>query len=447
MFSRSGRAEQEGVVGHERDLVAQRRQVHVAHVHAVDEHLALVDVVEARDQHDQRALARAGGAHHGHGAARGHVQVDVAQHLGAVVVAERHAAHLDPAAAGRQRLGARGRGQLRLAVQDLEHAVARGHRALGHAQRHAEHAHRAGQHDHVAVEGHEVADGDGAVDGLAPAHQQDGRQPELGQEADEGVVEGAQPGGDHRLVEHPRDGLVEAVHLARLLREGLDHAHAAHVLLGLGRQLGDALLDLLRGGPVQAPVAGGRPDDQRHRGQRHRGQDRVHRDHHHGGDHDGQQRLHHEDQAVAQEEAHRLQVHRRARHQLAGLLAVEEAQLQRLQVAVHPVAQVELHAQRDAAGHQPAHHAEDQAQHARGHHHAAQQPQRVAALADVVDRAADQERDQHAGAHGGSRQQQRRDHAAAVGTQESQQSPKDLHTLTLLSEASLSADARPSSAA
>ena len=48
------------------------------------------------------------------------------------------------------------------------------------------------------------------------------------------------------------------------------------------------------------------------------------------GEHDRQRRLQHEDEAVAEEEAHRLQVDGRARHELAGLLAVEEAELERL---------------------------------------------------------------------------------------------------------------------
>ena len=60
-----------------------------------------------------------------------------------------------------------------------------------------------------------------------------------------------------------------------------------------------------------------------------------------------------EHEPVAEEEADRLQVDRRARHQLAGLLAVEEAELERLQVAVEPVAQVVLDRQRDAAGDEP----------------------------------------------------------------------------------------------
>ena len=137
-------AEQERVVGHQGDLVAQRLQVHVADVDSVDRDLPLIDVVQAWDEHDQRGLARAGGADHGHRPAGGHVQVDLAEYLGVrAVVAERHPAHAHVPAAGRQGFRAGRGGQPRLAVQDLEHAVARRHGALCHAERHAQHAHRA----------------------------------------------------------------------------------------------------------------------------------------------------------------------------------------------------------------------------------------------------------------------------------------------------------------
>ena len=66
-----------------------------------------------------------------------------------------------------------------------------------------------------------------------------------------------------------------------------------------------------------------------------------------------QGRLGDEDQAVAEEEADRLQVDRRPGHELAGLLAVEEAELEALEVRVDAVAQVELDAERDLAGHEP----------------------------------------------------------------------------------------------
>ena len=115
-------------------------------------------VVEARHQHHERGLARAGRADERHGAARLHLEVHVAQHGLAAVVAEGHVAQLHAPAARRQRRRAGRRGEPRLAVEQLEHPRARGHRALGHAERDAEHAHRRGEHQHVAVEGHEVAD-------------------------------------------------------------------------------------------------------------------------------------------------------------------------------------------------------------------------------------------------------------------------------------------------
>ena len=57
-------------------------------------------------------------------------------------------------------------------------------------------------------------------------------------------------------------------------------------------------------------------------------------DHRDAGQQQREHRLQDEHEPVAEEEAHRLQVDGRARHQLAGLLAVEEAELEALQVAV-----------------------------------------------------------------------------------------------------------------
>ena len=56
--------------------------------------------------------------------------------------------------------------------------------------------------------------------------------------------------------------------------------------------------------------------------------------------------LEEEDQAVAEEEADALQVDRRARHQLPGLVAVVEAEREAHELRVQGVAQVELDAER-----------------------------------------------------------------------------------------------------
>ena len=77
-------------------------------------------------------------------------------------------------------------------------------------------------------------------------------------------------------------------------------------------------------------------------------------DHRHAGEHERERRLQDEHEPVAEEEAHGLQVDGRAGHQLAGLLVVEEAELEALEVAVEQLAQVEFDRQRDAPGDQPA---------------------------------------------------------------------------------------------
>ena len=116
------------------------------------------------------------------------------------------------------------------------------------------------------------------------------------------------------------------------------------------------------GGAGDAVVARGGVDDERRRHQRDQRQQRVDRDHHRAGEDDRQQALGDEDQPVAEEEADRLQVDRRPRHQLAGLLGVEEAQLEPLQVRVEELAQVEFDRQRDLARDQPPHHGQPEAQ-------------------------------------------------------------------------------------
>ena len=75
---------------------------------------------------------------------------------------------------------------------------------------------------------------------------------------------------------------------------------------------------------------------------------------HHGHRDHGDRVLEEEDQAVAEEEAHALQVDGRARHQLAGLVAVVEAEREAHQMRVEAVPHVHLDRQRLAAGEQAA---------------------------------------------------------------------------------------------
>ena len=73
-----------------------------------------------------------------------------------------------------------------------------------------------------------------------------------------------------------------------------------------------------------------------------------------GHEHDRQGVLEEEDQSVAEEETHALQVDGRARHQLARLVPVVEAEREPDEVRVEVAAQVHLHGERLAAGDHPA---------------------------------------------------------------------------------------------
>ena len=157
----------------------------------------------------------------------------------------------------------------------------------------------------------------------------------------------------------------------------------------VGRQLADPLLDLLERGPREPAVAVGDIDDEWHRDQcdrREIGADREHRDR---GEHDRERGLEHEDQAVAEEEAHRLQIDGRARHQLAGLLAIEERQLERLQLPEQQRSQVVLDAKRHASRDETPRGREHQPDEARAGDRDGEQHESLSMVAvDRVDRSA-----------------------------------------------------------
>ncbi len=163
-----------------------------------------------------------------------------------------------------QRRGRLGHRHRRLAVEDLEDACARCRRPLRRAEHVAERAHRRDQHQQVGVEGGERPRATSEPWMTSrPPDEQDRGQAEVGQEADQSACRG--PGSGSRADAWSKtrgDRSAEAIELALLLRERLDHAHARDVLLGLGGQLGDPLLDLLDRRTRLVPVAVG---DQRPR--------------------------------------------------------------------------------------------------------------------------------------------------------------------------------------
>ena len=222
--------------------------------------------------------------------------------------------------------------------------------------------------------------------------------------------------------------MAEALDLALLLRERLDYAHARDVLLRVGGQLGDPLLGLSerRLGMLAVPVRD--QHDERHGRQGERGQLGLEHEHGDPGQRDGQHRLCDEDEAVAEEEPHRLQVDRRARHELPGLLAVEEAELESLELLVEPVTQVDLDAERHLPGDEPARSAQAEPEQPgdpdRDHPH----DQRMAVvISDRVDRLPGQERDQDGHDHRPGGEHKRPRDGPPVGVQETEESSEYQH--------------------
>ena len=225
-------------------------------------------VVEARDQRGERRLARAGAADQGDRGARRDCEVELAQHGAVGVVAERHAFEAQLAAAGRQLARAWRIGDVGGLVEHLEDALARGDGALVLADPHADHAQRPDQQREVEVVGDEAAERELAVDHEQAAGEDDHGEGELGQEVEQRAVARLDARGVELALEDALGALGEARALGVLLREGLDDAHADDRLLGLGRDVGDALLDVAQHRVRAAGVAGRHDRDRRQQDER-----------------------------------------------------------------------------------------------------------------------------------------------------------------------------------
>src|SRR6185295_12741006 len=120
-----------GILGDDADRMAQRGQVDVSHVDAVDRDASRGDVVEAWDERGQRRLARPSLADERDRLARRHVELDAVEYGPALEVLEAHVLEPEVAATLRELDRAGPLGDLLRLVHDLEDSLARGGRALG----------------------------------------------------------------------------------------------------------------------------------------------------------------------------------------------------------------------------------------------------------------------------------------------------------------------------
>ncbi|MDQ0370765.1 hypothetical protein J2S42_007434 [Catenuloplanes indicus] len=343
--------EQERLVRHDPDLVAEPVQTVVAHVPAVDRDGSAGHVVVAGDQPADRGLAGPGRADQRDRLTGADVEIEAVQRAGAVRVVEPDV--VEPHRTADRRVeSVRRRLDVRPGVQDLVDALRGRGRALPQHDHHAEHAERRLEHQHVRVERHDRAHGGAAVDHHQAAEEQHQRQAEPRQVVQHGIP----PAADRRVAHvdpaHPVRGRGQRVHLALLGRERLDDPYALDVLVDHGREPGQPRLDHPRHREHRPPHAQPEHTDQRHRRHRHARQRHV--DGQHQPERDQRDRaLHHDRRAERQVHLHRANVRTGPGHQLAGLHPVVERVRHAHQVRVDDGAEVVLHLVRGAQQIQP----------------------------------------------------------------------------------------------
>ncbi len=331
-----GRREEERLLEHDGDLVAEFVQRDAPGVDTVDVHGAVIDIEKAWDEMGQRRLARTGGAHdRDRGAARND-EIHAVEHGCLIAVAESDAVELDLPGADGETFRVIGVGRVRHGAQQLPYP-GRGRRGPGQVGE--EPAGDTGRQDHhrqILGEGDELAERDGTIDDAEPPEPEDrngaGRRDQFEQRAEVRRVPGQFDGAS----EYPVGGRVEPPLLLALLPVGLDHLDAAHGLLDHLAQVGEPLLDLEResDGPLGVGI---RREEQRRDGE---GGDATEDgiDHDQHSDHDDEHaEVRHRDRQHGEDQAHLGEVRRRPGHELACRGLVMEAEPEPLHVGEHPI--------------------------------------------------------------------------------------------------------------
>ena len=334
-----GAGEQENVLQHHPNLAAQRAQVVIVQVAAVDVDVAFLDFVEAAEQVDDAGFARPGGPHEGNGLPRLHPEADVLEHPLGLVVGKPHVLELHVAA---QRVGhvVAVVGQQVLIIEQLEDALGAHQAQLQGVEAVGNLADGAEEQRIVHNKGNEGALGDGAFNlalGGVP-HQQahaDGGQ-HLGHREVDAVVEHRADVGAGVLLVY----LLKLAKLALLVVEYLHHAHAREVLLHEAVELGHGVAHVLkRLFHLFLEHVGGKEQRRNHR-QAHEREAPVDVEHKGHDEHNLQHVASHGGQALAEHVGQGFDVGDVARHEHADGRAVVEAELKLQQVLVEVGANV-----------------------------------------------------------------------------------------------------------
>ena len=356
VLHRVGR-EDDAVLRDDADAAAQGLERDPVDALAVDHHGARLDVVEAQDQLQHRALAGAARADQGDRLAGRDGEAEVGQRrmLRPRRIAEGDVVELHRGAAGgrRQRPRRRRRDDRRLQLQQLHQPLGRAGGAQQVAVDLGEHGDAAHQDDHVDDGLAEVAGADVAAHDRLRALIEAPEQRAEGRADDEGDQERAHLRPPHGGAEGALGRGAETVGLAPFLQVALHHRHGVQHLGGDRARVGDPVLAGARQAAHAAAEIERRQDDQDQDRQHLRHDDRVGDDQHrHRADaHHGVAQPHR--QARADDGLHQRRVGRQARQHLAGLRRLEELGALADDVRVDGVAQVGG----DALA-EPAHHVE-----------------------------------------------------------------------------------------
>ena len=318
-------------------------RVKVARVHAMDQHAALLHVIEAQEQAGDRALARAGRADQRERLAGEHVEAHVVQHGRAVLlVREGDPFEGDPLGwieRGHGRAGWRG-SEIRLLVHQAEDALGGRHAGLHHRELRREIADRNEELLHVFQERDERAEGQRAVldaRGALPQERghRDGREQLHQREEDRVGDDGAEVRDAVLFV----DG-VEVERVARFAREHLHLADALHALREVrvhSRDLGADAAKRIAGDDAEAE------GEQHHEGrdeQGHEGELRRQHEEQHDDDEQRDEVTGDGDDARGEHLVQRVDVAGEACHEPAHGRAVEVGRRERLQVRERADAQI-----------------------------------------------------------------------------------------------------------
>ena len=280
-----GAREEEHILQHLAEVTAERGDLDLPDVDAVNEDLALLELVVPADERKDGALARAGGADKGHRLPRVDVEGNALQHPLARDIAEPDVLELDLPLHLVQLDGVRGIHQLGLDVHDGEHLLRGRKRRLQPVELLGKVLDGGEELGDVHIEGDDGAAGNGLAeeaDVVQMPHAAQIEQAEDGadvehidQRAEYAEYEDLLLIGASQLLAFP----AEILHLGVLAAKDLGHLDARKILRQVGVDVGGRVLELAVGSPGELAEDDREDHDEGHKAEHHQGQLVVQADH------------------------------------------------------------------------------------------------------------------------------------------------------------------------